>query len=392
MILGERIWIRSGASSADKEVETVKICILSMQRINNMGSLLQSYALKKTLEGMNSQVEFLDIKRDEADSKLLEFRKRYQKEKEATGWIGKLRKIDRYCWNRLRIRRRATQQNVLFERFRENQLHLEQRSPRYELCVIGSDEVFNCLDGGSWGFTSQLFGNVSQADQVITYAASCGSTTYQETPQAVRDRIRSSFKRVRAFSARDKNTHDFISHLTEQEIADHLDPVLIYDFKREVDEVVLPKLPDRYCIVYSYYNRIHTKEEIQAIQAFCKKHSLTPVAVGAPQFWLKEYVVCSPFQCLKIFQHAEFVITDTFHGTIFSTKYAPRFAVLVRKSNQNKLVDLMEKLKIIDHRMHSIAELDEKYALKKDVAAIEQILREQSSCSADYLRRYAYSE
>lgn len=33
----------------------MKVCILSMQRINNMGSLLQSYALKRIIENLGHQ-------------------------------------------------------------------------------------------------------------------------------------------------------------------------------------------------------------------------------------------------------------------------------------------------------------------------------------------------
>lgn len=36
----------------------MKVCILSMQMVDNMGSLLQSFALKRILEEMNVQVEF----------------------------------------------------------------------------------------------------------------------------------------------------------------------------------------------------------------------------------------------------------------------------------------------------------------------------------------------
>lgn len=31
-------------------------------------------------------------------------------------------------------------------------------------------KIFNCLNAGAWGFTSQLFGNVVEANNVITYA------------------------------------------------------------------------------------------------------------------------------------------------------------------------------------------------------------------------------
>ena len=49
----------------------MKVCILSMQQIDNMGSLLQSYALKTTIEKLGNEVEFMDIKKRDEDYKLL---------------------------------------------------------------------------------------------------------------------------------------------------------------------------------------------------------------------------------------------------------------------------------------------------------------------------------
>ena len=43
------------------------------------------------------------------------------------------------------------------------------------------------------GFTSQLFGNVPEAKRVITYAASCGTTKYEDLPDEIADRIREFF-------------------------------------------------------------------------------------------------------------------------------------------------------------------------------------------------------
>lgn len=127
------------------------------------------------------------------------------------------------------------------------------------------------------------------------------------------------------------DTHQFVAELTDINITDSLDPVLIYDFDQEVRESSLPEIPKHYCVVYSYYNRIHIEDEIDAIDGFCKEHQLIPVAIGVPQFWIKNYIVCSPFQCLNIFLQADFVITDTFHGTIFASKYASKFASLGRE-------------------------------------------------------------
>lgn len=94
----------------------MKVCILSMQRVGNMGSLLQSYALKTTIERLGHQVEFIDIEKREDDYKLLgDYKQKYDKEKETTGLIGKIKKTDRYALNRLRIKKKSIDQENVFE-------------------------------------------------------------------------------------------------------------------------------------------------------------------------------------------------------------------------------------------------------------------------------------
>ena len=250
----------------------MKVCILSMQQIDNMGSLLQSYALKTTIAKLGNEVEFIDIKKRDEDYRLLgNYKQEYHEEREKDGLLGKISKIDRYTINRLKIKRKSVEQGLVFDEFRKEYLNIDKKSRHYDLCVIGSDEVFNCLNSGAWGFTSQLFGNVAEANKVITYAASCGSTKYEELPEKVAEKIRKTFENVLAFSVRDENTHKFVGKLTDKSINDNLDPVLIYNFDYEVEQAALPKMPKHYCVVYSYYNRIHTAEEIDAIKGFCKK-------------------------------------------------------------------------------------------------------------------------
>lgn len=368
----------------------LKICILSMQRVKNFGSLLQSYALKKVIEDNGHQVSFLDIEQIEEDSRLLTGEGHVFPDEECgTGVLSKLKKLDRYTVNRLRIKAKNKQQTNLMEAFRVSSLGMgaDGNKGHYDCCVIGSDEVFNCMTKSSWGFTSQLFGNVRQADRVITYAASCGATVLEEIPAAVVNRIREAFGNVSAFSVRDDNTRSMVSALTDKQVDEHLDPVLIGDFTEELRRTKLPEnLPERYCVVYSYYNRIHKKEEIRAIQEFCRKHQLEIVTVGSPQMWEKRHLVLTPFEVLRVFENASFVITDTFHGTIFSAKYTDHFATITRESNKNKLEDLIERLGVQQHRVTSFDQLETAYAVRNNKERIAQLCSRERDRSIRYLQ------
>lgn len=368
-----------------------------MQRVPNFGSLLQSYGLKKMLEELGHTVFFLDIEPNPADNRLLQGRCNYfPSEGEPGGTLkSKIKKMDRYFLNRLNNKRLARKQNELFEEFGISVLGINDRanSEKYDCCVIGSDEVFNCLTGAPWGFTTQLFGNVPQARKVITYAASCGATGYEDVPQPARDAIRRTFEKVDAFSVRDENTRRFVSELTNKPVQEHLDPVLVANFREEIQQAKLPEdLPERYCVIYSYYNRICQKQDIEEILSFCRRHELTPLTVGAPQMWVRRHLTLDPFGALKVIQNAAFVITDTFHGTIFSAKYAKRFAVKVRASNQNKLEDLIFKIGVQAHRIDSFRELDERFAVENNSAGVHRMVEREKLRTREYLLNNIYKE
>ena len=91
----------------------MKIGILSMQHVDNMGSVLQAYGLKRTVEKFGNEVEFIGITRNDADYELLgNYKQEFCGEWEKKGFIGKFKKIDRYAFNRLKIKRKSIQQGT----------------------------------------------------------------------------------------------------------------------------------------------------------------------------------------------------------------------------------------------------------------------------------------
>lgn len=371
----------------------MRVCILSMQDVQNMGSLLQSYALKEMLAQMDLEVSFLPIESRDKDNLLIQnWVEDFREEAEYIGGLSRLKKIDKYFFTRLKNSLLRKKQFEIYDAFRRKYFASPSLSQvlNYDYCVIGSDEVFNCSNKTKWGFTSQLFGNIKEAKHIITYAASCGSTTPQKIPYEVAECIRKAMSNLDAVSVRDKNTKEFVKELTGKDACVHLDPVLVYDFQNEIDRSVsVEGLPQSYCVIYSYDNRIHEKSEIESIKDFCIEHNMTPISVGIPQFWIRNYIVADPFQCLKIFQNAKFVITDTFHGTIFSVKYCKKFATIVRGSNKNKLQDLIDRVQISKHQILQISclELERAFGVVHDKKSFESLIEKERVRSKFYLAK-----
>ncbi len=355
------------------------VCILTMHKENNPGSVLQAYALKKTIENLGYDVSFLDIEPNAADQQLLAGKQLDFSAEKASGQAGQADSEAKKAAQR--------KKSQVYDAFRKNNLDLDHRHDHYDTCVIGSDEVFNCMDSGWWGFTSQLFGNVPQADQIITYAATSSATTLDSLPPLVAKRISETFKNIKAFSVRDEKTKIFVEGLAHHKPEVNVDPVVIYDFKDEIQNADLAYPNGKYCLLYSRENRFGKPEEIAAVQAFCKKHDLHLISVNASQYWIDDHIECDPFECLKLFENADFVLTDTFHGTLLAAKYADRFGIVIRPSNQNKLNDLVERFGLQDHVMHTMDELEAKLNTPKNKEQIAQNIAREKERSLAYLKQ-----
>lgn len=332
----------------------MKVGILSMQRVNNYGSFMQAFALKNILEERGHEVVFVDI---EVSCNANGNRKRNHFKV-----LKKLRYLDRYVLRRIEDSKKNRKLNDFFQKYQKKYLNLkEQRmgSNGCEAVIIGSDEIFNCASESKWGITGQRFGNIPGVEIVASYAASCGYTCIDDLRNKDRNVVIEALQKMDSISVRDKNTANFVRQLTEKIPKEHFDPVLIYNFEKQVaigEKEGIPNIP--YMIVYAYHNRIDTEHEINAIKKYARLHHLKTIAIGGSLPWCDEFAVLSPFQTLAYFKHAACIVTDTFHGTIFSVKFRKPFAVIVRPDNVNKLDDLLERLKITNHKVTDILMLD----------------------------------
>lgn len=229
--------------------------------------------------------------------------------------------------------------------------------PELDALVIGSDEVFNCTQPGTAvGYSLQLFGRDHRAKKLVSYAASFGSTTMAKLEQfGVQKEIGDHLVRFDAISVRDENSAAIVTELCGKAPVQNIDPVLLYEFS-EVNQIEVPHRD--YIIVYAYAGRINN-DEAQAIRDFARKHHKKILALGFYQPFCDEYIQATPMEVLAYVKHADYVISDTFHGTVFSIKYQRKFAALIRQSNQQKLTDLLRHFCLEDRSVAQLSELEE---------------------------------
>ncbi len=363
----------------------IKVGILSMQRIANYGSFLQAYGLKHILEDIGCNVQFVDYHPGET---LIP----------ADGGTGLKRKIAKVTES---LKYNAPlKEKIKFIKYKKNYaknyypylgISSEMNySPKLDMLVIGSDEVFNCVQNNTnVGFSPELFGQNNRVKRVITYAASFGNTTVEKLKKhQVADKVAKWIGEIDAVSVRDENSLSTVKALTGEEPQHHLDPVLAYDFMGKCTDIPETVTDSKYMILYGYSGRF-TKEECKTIRAYAKKRGLKVFCIGGVQDVCDKFIDCNPFEVIAYFKNAECVVTDTFHGTIMSVITHRQFVSVVRKSgygNSEKMTDLLGRLNL-KHRI--IDDLNQLSVMMKEIIsyqAVDAIVTEERVRTYNYLK------
>ena len=363
-----------------------KVGILSMQRIKNYGSFLQAYALKKIIEELGNDVEFVDYHIEEPVIKTIVNKKNYKISKALETLKGDAPFVQKIQYILHKKYFGKKYYNILGINDSMNY------NPKLDTLVIGSDEVFNCIQANkNVGYSLELFGKNNNAKNVITYAASFGNTTIKKLEDyGKKEEIKKLLNKINSISVRDENSGKIVKELTNKDVIYNLDPVLIYDYMNKCDEISNIKIKEKYIIVYAYSNRI-SKQESKYIKEYVKKNKLKVYAIGGAQKCADKFIDCSPFEVLAYFKNAEMVITDTFHGSIFSIINHKKFVTLVRKSvgvaygNEEKLTDLLERLDLKEQIIYSINDIESKLNNDINFEKVNEIIVKSRENAIKYL-------
>lgn len=358
-----------------------------MQRIFNYGSFLQAYSLKQMIESLNYDVRFVDY---HPGNTII-----------ATNTNGLNRKITKAI-EAIKLQAPLIEK-IKFIRYKKNyaknyfpllDIGEEKNYTTNDLhtLVIGSDEVFNCIQSNSnVGFSPDLFGKNSQAKRLVSYAASFGNTTLSKINKyGLNSKIKKWLKNFDAISVRDNNSACIVKELVGRDPQINLDPVLIYFNKENLNSHLKDiKVKSKYLILYGYSGRF-TPSECKSIRKFADKKNLKILCIGGIQHCCDKFIDCDPFKVLGYFKNAEFIITDTFHGTIMSIINNKKFAVLVRSSgygNSQKLNDLLRRLELEKQKVFNLESLNDCFITDINYSLVNRKLAQERANAFEFLNK-----
>lgn len=364
---------------------SVSVGIMSMQRVLNYGSFMQALSLKKILEELGCNVTFVDYVTEACIED-----KNNKKE------VIKRRIKNFNIARKLIDKKNRRQPNVYDECY--YMLGITDRMEyhkKVDLLIIGSDEVFNCLQSNrNVGFSMELFGKGCRAKKLISYAASFGDTTLKRLKEyGVDGQVSKYLKKFDSISVRDANSLGIVKKLTGVEPCMNFDPVLIGNVEnmqwKDIEE-------NDFLIVYGYHYRF-TEEEGKSIVGFARQKGLKVIGLLGEQLFCDENIVCHPDEVITYFKKAKYIITDTFHGLIFSVICHKQFVVFSRdcnntnagkETNAEKLLDLIDKLGVQDRLILDLNDMPSCLDNMIDYSKIDFIRNCEKKKSIEYLNHY----
>lgn len=325
--------------------KTIKI--YTLYRSLNFGAFLQAYALQKFLQTHHYNSTFAAIQ-PYSFKKMIKYilRKDFRKIPINIMQCQKYKK----SWPKLNID--------------------ENFESSADICIVGSDELWN-IKNHTFEHLSEYFGRNIDSNHVIAYAPSCNETTYSEL-QKFDSTV--NFKEFQFITVRDLNTQKLVKQASGRTPEIVLDPTFLLDDYRDIEEKV--QIMEKYILIYGYKFQ---KDEVKKIKQFAKSKKLKLISVGMPQMWCDKQIAATPFEFLSYIKNAEYVITGTFHGTIFSILYHKEFASYVNK--KPKLENLLSDFELLNRDASIGKSLDEIFSTPINytcVDAIRKVKREKS--------------
>lgn len=361
----------------------MKIALITLHRITNFGSLLQTYATQSYIEKIGHTVEVIDFVPEGISFKRSVFPKN-------NGSIIKkiIKLIPLIFVNGVQfrmvnyfIKKHIHVTNQRFHSYAE----LFENTPEADVYISGSDQVWNTQNNNPVDdIKAYYLCFAPQGKTKISYAGSFGKTEFTEIEIS---KIKEWLSLYNAISVREDTALNTLELMGINNGVHVLDPTFLLD-KDEWMKFCTCKPPKPgYLFVYNL-NRNKVLEELS--QKIAKQKGLRIVNFADTFEFIrkaKNKMFNTPLDFINYIYHADFVVTDSFHGTAFSLNFEKQFISLPAPKYNSRLESILRKTKLLNERFVTNVEDGLFFSNKLiDYSQVNQILNVEREKSRDFLK------
>lgn len=250
--------------------------------------------------------------------------------------------------------------------------------------IVGSDQVWNMdITYHDFSFFLDFCQNKLKK---VAYAPSFGNDTVYENE---REKIAKLLSEFSFLSARERKGCEIISELTGRKVTMVCDPTFLVckeDWKK------ISKKPDCHSPYVLYYTVKPSPELYQKALQFAQKRNLKLIKIGGrlrDYFDPKKPAVfgVGPSEFLGLIDNAEYVFTNSFHGTALSIILQKNFYVEYSSNTNVRLINLIETVGL---RECVVNKSDDyvKNTVKINYKEVERLLQPLVTESMNYIERF----
>lgn len=346
------------------------ICIVTVYNNESCGSYWQAYALKNTIEKLGHKVFFYKIdKKGSAHSipfHLVEGAKKLIKFKFDDISMG-IKSYNGFC--------KAQKE---FTVINKNSKQIEN----IDCYVIGSDTVWNLEKKKFHDKINIFFGLEFDEKKVITYAASAANTKKEKFSE--NSKIKNGIRKMADISVRDINTYEIVSDVFGIESKLVCDPTLLLD-KEEYNALIKDNIKFENSPILIYYFGEFTNDTIVKIKELKSKTGKQIISLGKYRAWCDINLPFDPYLFIQCFRDCSFVLTNTYHGSIFSLIYQKQFADYGQE--KKKIEYLLSSLKAEKAFADFGEDLIPFYDNRLDYSVINDEINKLKNSSEQFLKR-----
>lgn len=357
----------------------MKVCIVTFQSAYNYGAVLQAYALQEYVNCNFAEAVILDYHNKNIDDSyrvptINDFISKPKnvifKSMQTILYKGKRQKIDKFRNKYLSLTKYYDKANIT------------DANDEADVFITGSDQVWNYLITGK---DSTYYLDFASNKPKCSYAASFGVA---DIPGEFEQFYKKNIKKIDWISVREEVGVSLAQKFASKDISMLPDPTLLVDKQKWESIMLKPEIGKKYILVYKI-----TKAD--QLLVFARKISkMTGLPILFVPNDIKDGLVgelrtnVGPREWLGLIHGAEYVITNSFHGTVFSILFAKKFFAEISEKVNPSTSRLQSLLKLFNMENRTVNRFTEDMLEQEiDMAMVETVLQREREKTYLFFRR-----
>lgn len=356
----------------------MKVSIITLHKVTNFGSLLQTYATQKYIQNLGHETEVIDF----VPSGLSFFRAIWPKGGNLVKKIIKLFPLLVCNLAQYSMVNKFLNKNIVLSKNKYKTFsELEQNVPDADVYLSGSDQVWNTQNDNTKDCLGAYCLAFTKSNNKISYAGSFGKKEFSEEEK---NKVISWLSNYSNISVREDTAVETLREFGLEGI--HvLDPTLLLTKEQWDEFCIKEKAETGYIFVYNL-NRNKKIEEIAKRIAEAKGLRIVNFAdtfefIRGAENRLNN----DPYDFIKYISNADYVVTDSFHGTAFSINFARQFICMAPPKYNCRLESILRMFDCENRMCNTVEQAMGLVDKKIDYEQLQIKLEHMRKISGDYL-------